>query len=132
MYAFLFREAADIDDTLIKEVCQHASMCQEKSRIFHGREDVIAKIKAYLAVKSETKIAPLVVHGQSGCGKTSVIAKAAAIAKKEHPNCVQVTRFIGTTSESSTIAKLLYSVCCQLQRATGTKSDKVPQVWLFL
>lgn len=106
-------------------------MCQEKSRIFHGREDVIQRINSYLEAESESNV-PLVVHGQSGCGKTSVIAKAASLAKESFPDHVQVTRFIGTTSDSSTITKLLYTVCAQLLRAAGKSLDNIPQVSLTL
>lgn len=127
---FLFRQASDIDDNLIKEICQHASMCQEKSRIFHGREEIIERIHSYLAEETESNT-PLVVHGESGCGKTSVTAKAAVLTKEKFPDHLQVTRFIGTTSDSSTIAKLLYSVCSQILQATGKASDSIPQVRNF-
>ena len=96
-------------------------MCKEKSRIFHGRDKEIEQIIEYIRkpVDRDDTIPPLVVYGESGCGKTSVIAKAASLVKEEFNDYIQVTRFLGTTSESSTLSKLLHSVCCQVQRATG-------------
>lgn len=108
-------------------------MCQEKNRIFHGRKDVIKKICTYLGNHSDDDDAntPIVVHGPSGCGKTSVIAKAATMAKYKFADCLQVTRFIGTTSDSSSISKLLHSVCSQLLRGSRKPTEGVPQVSNF-
>jgi len=133
---FLIRQASDIEDELIKEICQHSGMCKEKSRIFHGRDDVIASIISYIGRdndsdgnEEDTGNAPLVVHGESGCGKTSVIAKAAALAKTKYPDRLQVVRFLGTTAESSTISRVLRSICNQIQRTAELPLDaSKPQV----
>ena len=109
-------------------------MCKEKSRIFHGRDKEIEQIIEYIRkpVDRYDTIPPLVVYGESGCGKTSVIAKAASLVKEEFDDYIQVTRFLGTTSESSTLSKLLHSVCCQIQRATEVDIDTTfPQVMLW-
>lgn len=119
------REAFDIDDKLIKEICQQAATCQEKSRVFHGREEVLQTIESYLSSTSENN-KPLIVYGPSGCGKTSIMAKAGLLAKQNHADRIQITRFLGTTSDSSTLAKLLHSICCQLKRATGESAAFVP------
>jgi len=111
-------------------------MCKEKSRIFHGRDDVIASIISYIGRdndsdgnEEDTGNAPLVVHGESGCGKTSVIAKAAALAKTKYPDRLQVVRFLGTTAESSTISRVLRSICNQIQRTAELPLDaSKPQV----
>ncbi len=44
--------------------------------MFHGREDLIDEIQKKLKEGSQH---PIVVHGQSGCGKTSVVAKCASM-----------------------------------------------------
>jgi hypothetical protein len=68
---------------------------------------------------------PLAVHGESGCGKTSVMAMAAANLQKTHSNCVIVLRFLGTTTDSSSAHLMLSSVCNQISKAYG---KVVPQV----
>eukprot|EP00111_Clytia_hemisphaerica_P016128 TCONS_00047711-protein len=119
------RKAADIDDELVKEICQHSSMCKEKSRIFQGRQDIIDQIISYIGKEEEDEEnrTTLVVYGESGCGKTSIMAKAAALAKQEYPDHIQVTRFLGTTADSSTISRLLNSICNQLQRSSQLPID---------
>lgn len=124
----------------MKEICQHSTICKEKSRIFQGRKDLIDTIVNYVG-KSEDEDnddsdTPMVIYGESGCGKTSVMAKAAAMAKRKFPDQVQVTRFLGTTSDSSTIFRVLASVCSQLIRTAQLNLDpSKPEVcilFLFL
>lgn len=62
------------EDPVLEEVIQHTQFCQEKCRLFHGRDDVLKQIKLYLKGMSSE---PLVVYGASGSGKTSVMAMAA-------------------------------------------------------
>lgn len=68
---------------------------------------------------------PLIVYGQSGCGKTSVMAKvvesvsswAMSAAQKTGTHVkrvVTIIRFLGTTPSTSNIRDLLESLCRQL------------------
>lgn len=56
------------------EVLEHSHQAVQKVERFHGREDILDIIKSYVLSTSEQ---PLIIHGESGCGKTSVLAKAA-------------------------------------------------------
>ena len=49
-------------------------MAMERCILFHGREDILHEIASYLQAQ---KGQPLVLYGQSGCGKTSIIAQTA-------------------------------------------------------
>jgi ABC-type dipeptide/oligopeptide/nickel transport system ATPase subunit len=44
--------------------------------VFQGRGDIIDKIKDYVIGNSNV---PFILHGESGCGKTSLTAKNVAI-----------------------------------------------------
>ena len=68
---------------------------------------------------------PLVVHGESGCGKTSVMAMAAANLQRTHSNCVIVLRFLGTTADSSSARLMLSSVCKQISKAYNEVSSQI-------
>ena len=46
-------------------------------------------IESYLTGEST---APLVVHGESGCGKTSIVAMAAKVAQKVFTDQVTIVR----------------------------------------
>ena len=60
---------------------------------------------------------PLVLYGEGGCGKTSLLAKCVELsANKWFANArpVCVIRFLGTTPDSSALAPALLSICQQV------------------
>ena len=59
---------------LYEEVLEHAHQAMGKCERFHGRTDVLDDIHNYIF---STNNQPFVIHGDSGCGKTSIMAKAA-------------------------------------------------------
>ena len=62
-------------DPLYVESLQHFSFRKNKCRNFSGREQVLAPIEKY--IRSKKTSTPFILLGQSGSGKTSVMAKAA-------------------------------------------------------
>eukprot|EP00912_Choanoflagellata_sp_UC4_P000033 UC4_evm3s22 len=68
-------------------------------------------------------IAPLVIHGDKGAGKTWTMCQ---IAHRIHRHVssrgmdpVVITRILGSTRESRTARSVLHSICCQIVRAYG-------------
>ena len=63
--------------------------------MFRGRESIIEQVKSYVLGSAEE---PLVLHGHSGSGKTSIIAKSASLIKSWFPtaNPAIILRFFGT------------------------------------
>ena len=64
------------------------------------------------------------MYGRSGAGKTSLLARASAIAAAgwRPTGAVTVVRFCGTSRGSSDARSMLVSVCRQLARALGPAS----------
>ena len=62
------------DNDIAREVLVHSKQALAKTSKIVPRADILDKIKAYITGKSDR---PLVVHGYSGCGKTSVMASVA-------------------------------------------------------
>ncbi len=60
------------DDPVYEEALQHLHACQYFVQSFQGREEIIERIGAYIKSSSSE---PYVIYGQSGCGKTSLLAK---------------------------------------------------------
>lgn len=124
------KKAKDLEDSLVKEISLHTTTCQEKSRVFYGREEVLGAILDHVGKKSGKQV--LVVSGESGCGKTSVMAVAAKKIKEQHPKVPLILRFLGTTSESSTIHRVLHNICVQLCRLNQKKIADIPSVIVTL
>ena len=101
-------------DPLLREVRQHLDFANERCLLFQGREAELVDIAQYLGRASPGY--PYVLVGESGTGKTSLVAKAIFDRSAQLGNAAIVTRFIGITQSSATVRNVLHSVCCQLHR----------------
>lgn len=61
-------------DSVTKEVVTHLQQCVNKCDKVVPRSDILNQIKDYVCGSSSS---PFVVYGQSGCGKTSIMALSA-------------------------------------------------------
>jgi hypothetical protein len=114
---------------IVEEVLAHLTFCKHRCEGFRGREETLQAMAAYLETsKNGEAKGPFVLHGESGCGKTSMIAKAVELIlpdptkKKPSPlgrQVVVAARFLGTTAASSNLGQLLRSLCTQLWHAYG-------------
>ncbi|XP_046574149.1 NACHT domain- and WD repeat-containing protein 1-like [Haliotis rubra] len=108
-----------LHDRLLAELAQHTALAQAKCKDFYGREDLMKKIKSYLLSEKVPK-KPLLISGTSGSGKTTVIARTMKEALEWRDGKVAiVTRFIGTTRESSRVGTVLASMTRQIQKIYG-------------
>lgn len=60
------------EQALLQEVLDHAYFCNETAEKFRGRVDILNKVKEYILSKNAK---PLLIYGDSGCGKTAIVAK---------------------------------------------------------
>ena len=75
---------------------------------------------------------PLILHGESGSGRSSVIAKSSTMAKEWMGAGVSiVTRLIGSTRDSTSLHLLLQSICLQLSFSYKTDPGIVPKVHTY-
>ncbi|XP_045162803.2 NACHT and WD repeat domain-containing protein 2-like [Mercenaria mercenaria] len=113
-----------IMDELYIEVLQHLNMANERCSMFHGREDILIDIKCYLNQQMED---PIILYGQSGCGKTSIMAQTAKMVPSILQNAVVVLRFLGTSPDSSNLRRLLHSLCEQIAVCYDKDRTSVPE-----
>ena len=83
------------------EVEAHDRFAEDRCRIFTGREGVLNTIADYLRGEEHR---PLVLHGESGSGKSAVMAKASQ--QYQGPGRV-IRRFIGASPQSASGHALL-------------------------
>lgn len=73
------------------------------------------RIKNYMLDDSDKL---LVLYGEGGCGKTSLLAKAASLSTSqgwfEGSKPISIVRFLGTTPDSSALTPTLISICQQV------------------
>ena len=87
---------------LMEEVTRHALFCRDHTHSFQGRADILQAIHNYVSGPDPTM--PLVIHGESGVGKTSLMAKVVMEIqeKNKERNLAIMYRFCGTSPDSST------------------------------
>ena len=110
-------------DPLKKEMAAHETFGEERARFFTGRVKILNTIANYI---SNTDPHPLVIFGDSGTGKSALIAQAKKLAEREIPGAETPVRFIGATPSSSDGRVLLESLCRQISRAYGRDETAVP------
>ncbi|XP_078369383.1 uncharacterized protein LOC144653297 [Oculina patagonica] len=120
------KEASGARDPIVEEIFQHGSFCQKKCSSFQGRKDFLEAAKNTLVNHDKHS---LVVYGASGCGKTSIMAKIAAKVRRwvKGKSAIVVSRFVGTSPDSSAIRPLLRSICIQLCKATEEETEEIPE-----
>lgn len=120
------KEDSSPQGVIVTEILQHLHACNNSVKIFYGREDTLQLIEAYMLGPSEK---PLVLFGEGGCGKTSMLSKAAALTfdvwfKGAKP--ISVIRFLGTTPDSSALTPTLVSMCQQISYNFMIPFDTIP------
>jgi AAA ATPase domain len=95
------------------EIEAHDTFATDRSKNFVGRKSALDSIDNYL--KSDDQ-RPMVIYGDSGSGKSAIIAKVSATEGV-------VRRFIGAPSESSNGLTLLRSLCQEISRRYGQPED---------
>lgn len=102
-------------DQLFTEVLTHLTTGITVSNMFFGRNEQLDCAKQYVLGNSTL---PIILQGENGCGKTSLMAKIATKIREWYDNScepVVLLRFLGTSPDSSNIAPLLTSVCDQVK-----------------
>jgi hypothetical protein len=110
-------------DSLEKETADHDAFGEDRAKFFTGRAGILKTIGEYVEGGDRH---PLAVWGESGSGKSALMARAAQEIHSDLPHAEIVVRFIGWTPDSSDIRSLLGSVCRQISRAYGADEATVP------
>jgi len=116
--------ALESQDALEGEIEAHEAFGAERARHFIGREDILARIRAYI---EHGPGHPLVIYGAGGSGKSALMARATSdcgsrIAERDSED-VLIHRFIGATPDSTDVRSLLESLCRQIGREYGLDDE---------
>ncbi|XP_069796593.1 uncharacterized protein [Narcine bancroftii] len=95
-----------------EEILEHVQHCHTLASLFIGRETFLLTLKECL---QQAKQKPIVLLGETGCGKSALVAKASILSSDWISGELRRSvRFVGVTGESRNIRLLLQSLCIQL------------------
>ncbi|KAK3611249.1 hypothetical protein CHS0354_003878 [Potamilus streckersoni] len=76
--------------------------------------------KQLIQIKNFDKYSkPIVLYGESGIGKTALMAKIMELAEQWFPDSFRIIRFLGTSPKSTAIQRVLFSICSQIWQIYG-------------
>lgn len=91
----------------------HEDFRRERVQNFIGRVDELEAMEAYLKQSNKTALA---IYGQSGIGKSALMANAIEQARNAHPDAEIMYRFIGTSFTSSDARQLMGNLSSEIGR----------------
>ncbi|MCF7859122.1 MAG: DUF4062 domain-containing protein [Candidatus Cloacimonetes bacterium] len=94
-------------DELQHEIKLHKDFKDKLVTHFRGRKEILETIRNYICDSNRKTLS---IIGESGCGKSSVMAKAIQNIIDENKDVVLAYRFLGTSSNSSNAISLMQSV----------------------
>jgi tetratricopeptide (TPR) repeat protein len=110
-------------DALQSEIRAHEDFGWTRARHFIGRAEILSALKGYLQSSDDH---PFSVWGESGTGKSALIAKAVQQCREDHPSAEIIFRYIGATPESSSGRALLGGLCGQVEQIYGNGKAEIP------
>ena len=106
-----------------EDLLHQAIFCREKTKFFFGREDLLASIHSRIELNRRNVATPLALIAESGCGKTSVMARLAQELRQWYPTSAVFIRFLGTSARTTNIELVIRSLCRQLKLVYGMETD---------
>ncbi len=108
-----------VPDPLDQEAARHEAYAQSRRLAFVGREDLIHRLDEHFSSAGK----PLVLTGESGCGKSALLAEWVTRWRKEHSEDLLIQHYIGSTPDSADWQGLVRRILGELKRAFGIKDD---------
>lgn len=99
-------------DPLDRESMDQEAFAQSRVQVYVGREEYYNRLNEHV----ESKEKPLVILGESGLGKSALLANWALRYRESHPDILILMHFIGVSSYSSDWATMVRRIMGELKR----------------
>ena len=101
----------------------HEAFAEERSRFHVGREDQARQLTEYVQGSDRR---PVVIIGESGCGKSAFLASWYRNYAKENPDDFVLAFFVGASPDSTNHSRLLRNMCLELKHRFALK-EEIPE-----
>ncbi|HYG58749.1 MAG TPA: AAA family ATPase [Symbiobacteriaceae bacterium] len=104
---------------LMQEAQEHAAFSRSRTRLFVGRDLYLDALDDYVQSSAQ----PLILTGESGVGKSAVLAAWAERYQPSHPEAMLLVHFVGATTYSADWRVLVRRVLGEIQRCFGVRVE---------
>ncbi|MEW6348660.1 MAG: tetratricopeptide repeat protein [Thermodesulfobacteriota bacterium] len=111
--------AHSIPDALDREAAEHEAYAASRARVYIGRAEYFQRLDDHVNGNGP----PLVITGESGAGKSALLANWANRYVRAHPDAFVVLHFIGGTPQSSDYLGLVHRILGEIKRRYGLRRD---------
>jgi tetratricopeptide (TPR) repeat protein len=109
-------------DPLDLETAEHAVFAQSRAKIYIGRSAYFDQLDANVHLQGQ----PLVILGESGSGKSALLANWATRYQSGHPDDLVLMHFIGATPGSADWSAMLRRILGEFKRKFGIR-EEIPE-----
>jgi tetratricopeptide (TPR) repeat protein len=109
----------NIPDALAREAQDHQAFAEIRRRTYIGRPDYFDALDRHATGDG----GPLVLVGDSGAGKSALLANWLAHWREQHPKDFIVQHYIGGTPDSADHWRLMMRVSAEIKRWSGEPAD---------
>ncbi|THJ18173.1 MAG: DUF4062 domain-containing protein [Nitrospira sp. CG24B] len=106
-----FPEGSQLDP-LDQEALEHAAFAQSRARVYIGRQEYFERLDTHVTGEGP----PLIVLGESGSGKSALLANWFLRYQKAHPKEFVLIHFIGATPYSADWQMMLRHILSEFKR----------------
>ncbi|XP_071808214.1 NACHT domain- and WD repeat-containing protein 1-like isoform X2 [Asterias amurensis] len=108
----------DNSKSVMSEVIAHGHVAASKKKNFINRDSIVSQVERLInpaKVEAKKENHPIILHGEAGSGKTTVVAQLVHLAPSWlGDGSTLVARFMGRTTNCKTMRDLLESSCHQI------------------
>lgn len=97
---------------LDRERLDHEAFAASRTRVYIGRKEYFDTLDAHVQKNSE----PIVLLGESGAGKSALLANWARKFQEENPDTFLLIHFIGSTTDSADWVSILRRIIGEIKR----------------
>ena len=108
-----------IPDPLDRDAADHEAYAASRRRVYIGRQEYIERLNAHAAADGP----PLVVLGESGGGKTALLANWIYQWSEQHPETPVLVHFIGAAPDSANWMAMLRRLLGEFHRKFGIQIE---------
>lgn len=107
-------------DQLTREALDHAAYARSRERVYIERQEYFTRLDAHAAGNGDQ---PLVILGESGSGKSALLANWALRYRKANPDVFVLEHYIGATPASADWAAMLRRIMGEFKERLGLSQD---------